>query len=270
MPAHPFFSLFDDPAAWQVFASGQSEGSITRIRTTEGSAGLRLEYDFHGGGGFVVMRRVIPFTLPGTFEIGFSLRGEGLANNFEFKIADPGNTNVWRRLRENVELPDAWTAIRFHERDLPFAWGPAGGGAPKEVGSVEFAIVAGSGGKGVLELVSPMLEDQTMQIAACDHRFQPSAGLSAGSGVHLGTPNRLAGGSRRPATRVGSGFRQTLALRRNGHHLAGVPAAAEVRSGDFRRWQHVDIDPSFHLGARIEEPHPDARSGGAAPPFHLR
>ncbi|MES2657541.1 MAG: discoidin domain-containing protein [Verrucomicrobiota bacterium] len=181
MPVHPFFSLFDDPAEWQVFASGQSEGTLTRIEAADGSPGLRLEYDFHGGGGFVVIRRVIRFTLPGTFEIGFSLRGEGPTNNFEFKVADPGNTNVWRRLRENVELPDQWFDVRFHERDLPFAWGPAGGGAPTDVGSVEFAIVAGSGGQGVLELVLPTYEDQGLHtpraITASSHQrgFPPEA-----------------------------------------------------------------------------------------------
>ena len=181
MPAHPFFQLFEDPGQWEVFASGQSEGVITRIEAPDGSAGLRLAYDFHGGGGFVVIRRVIGFKLPGTFEFGFKLRGEGPTNNFEFKVADPSNTNVWRRLRENVELPDTWTDIRFHERDLPFAWGPAGGGAPTDVGSVEFAIVAGTGGKGVLELVSPLFEDQTLRsphaINASSHKrgFPPEA-----------------------------------------------------------------------------------------------
>ncbi|MDP3851308.1 MAG: discoidin domain-containing protein [Luteolibacter sp.] len=173
--------MFEDPAQWQVFASGQSEGVVTRIEAADGRPGLRLDYDFHGGGGFVVIRRVVRFTLPGTFEIGFSLRGEGPANNFEFKVADPGNTNVWRRLRENVELPESWTDIRFHERDLPFAWGPAGGGAPSQVGSVEFAIVAGSGGKGVLELVSPTYEDQGLhsphEITASSHQrgFAPES-----------------------------------------------------------------------------------------------
>ncbi|MES2920017.1 MAG: discoidin domain-containing protein [Verrucomicrobiota bacterium] len=186
MSAHPFFSLFDDPAQWQVFASGQSEGVIIQIEAKDGSPGLRLNYDFHGGGGFVVIRRVIGFTLPGTFEFGFSLRGEGPTNNFEFKVADPGNTNVWRRLRENVKLPDSWTDIRFHERDLPFAWGPAGGGAPSAVGSVEFAIVAGSGGKGVVEFVSPTYEDQGLHtprsISASSHQrgFAPEAVFASG------------------------------------------------------------------------------------------
>lgn len=181
MTDHPFFSLFKDPAQWQVFASGESEGVLTGIVKPDGSEGLRLNYDFHGGGGFIVIRREVRFTLPGTFEIGFSLRGEGQSNHFEFKVADPGNTNVWRRLRENVELPDAWMDIRFHERDLPFAWGPAGGGAPTEVGSVEFAIVAGSGGKGVLELGSGVYEDQGLHtpnsITASSHQrgFPPEA-----------------------------------------------------------------------------------------------
>lgn len=181
MSLHPFFSLFDDPEQWQVFASGQSEGRLSRCDAGDGSSGLRFEYDFHDGGGFIVLRRALSFCLPGTFEIGFSVRGEGPPNNFEFKVSDPGNTNVWRRERENVELPDTWTDVRVHERDLPFAWGPAGGGGPSEVGSVEFAIVAGTGGKGVLELASPVYEDQTLRsprsITASSHLpgFPPEA-----------------------------------------------------------------------------------------------
>ena len=161
MPIHPFFSLFDDPDSWQVFASGQAEGRLSKTTDTSGKTGIRLNYDFHGGGGFVAMRRVIPFKLPETFEIGFQMRGDGPPNHFEFKVADPGGTNVWRHLHQDFRLPDEWTDHRFHERNLPFAWGPAGGGAPSEVGAVEFVIAAGSGGKGVLELAAPSFEDQT-------------------------------------------------------------------------------------------------------------
>ena len=75
MMTHPFFSLFDDPSAWQVVASGQAEGRLSRISTDDAKPGLRLDYDFHGGGGFVVIRQVRRFTLPETFEIGFRLRG---------------------------------------------------------------------------------------------------------------------------------------------------------------------------------------------------
>ncbi len=161
IPIHPFFSLFDDPDRWQVFASGQAEGRLSKTTDTSGKPGVRLKYDFHGGGGFVAMRQVLPFKLPETFEIGFHMRGDGRPNHFEFKVADPGGTNVWRHLRQDFRLPDEWTDHRFHERSLPFAWGPAGGGAPSDVGAVEFVIAAGAGGKGVLELASPSFEDQT-------------------------------------------------------------------------------------------------------------
>jgi hypothetical protein len=187
MSAHPFLQLFEDPAQWQVFASGQAEGRISKIAGTDGNRGLRLDYDFHGGGGFVALRRVLRFKLPETFEIGFHLRGHGLPNHFEFKVAAPGGTNVWRHLHQDFKLPHQWTDHRFHERNLPFAWGPAGGGAPSEVEAVEFVIAAGPGGKGVLELATPAFEDQTLgkphAIRASSQQpgFPPDAVFSADS-----------------------------------------------------------------------------------------
>ena len=163
MTNHPFFALFENPDAWQVFASGQAEGRLSRITDTSGRSGLRLDYDFHGGGGFVVIRQVLRFRLPGTFEIAFRLRGEGPPNHFEFKVADPGGANVWRHLRADFILPETWTDCRIRERDLRFAWGPAGGGGPAEVEAVEFVIAAGPGGKGTLELLDPALVDQTLR-----------------------------------------------------------------------------------------------------------
>lgn len=187
MTTHPFLSLFADPSQWQVFASGQAEGKLSKTTDTDGNPGLRLDYDFHGGGGFVAMRRVIRFKLPETFEIGFRMRGDGLPNHFEFKVADPGGTNVWRHLHQDFRLPDSWTDHRFHERNLPFAWGPAGGGAPSEVEAVEFVIAAGPGGKGVLELTTPTFENQSLDrplaIHASSHRrgFPPDSVFSADS-----------------------------------------------------------------------------------------
>ena len=163
MDEHPFLSLFDDPAQWQVFASGQSEAALSGIEAADGSSGLRMMYDFHGGGGFVAIRRVFEFKLPDTFQVGFMLRGSGPANHFEFKVVTSGGTNVWRYLRRDFQMPDVWTACSFNERDLPFAWGPAGGGAPSVVEAIEFVIAAGPGKKGVLELSSPTIEDQTLR-----------------------------------------------------------------------------------------------------------
>ena len=159
----PFSELFKDSTQWQVFASGQAEGKLSCTEAPDGTPGLRLDYDFRTGGGFVAIRRTVDFKLPATFEIGFHLRGEGLANNLEFKVSSPGGANVWRQVCKGFTLPTSWSDHRVYERDLPFAWGPAGGGAPSEIEAVEFVIAAGPGGKGTLQLSNPSFEDQTLQ-----------------------------------------------------------------------------------------------------------
>lgn len=163
MTAQPFHGLFDHPDAWSVFASGQARGTVTAITLENGDPGIRLEYDFHGGGGFVVIRREIVLDMPDTFEIGFMIRGEGPKNHFEFKVASSGGANVWRHLCQDFEWPAEWTTHRFQERALPFAWGPAGGGAPSAIEAVEIVVAAGPGGKGCLELGSAFLLDQRLK-----------------------------------------------------------------------------------------------------------
>ena len=207
MSPHPFISIFDDSTAWQVFASGQAEGALTKIAGADGRPGLRLDYDFHGGGGFVAMRRVLRFKLPETFEIGFRMRGVGLPNHFEFKVVDPGGTNVWRHRNPDFWLPKDWTDHRFHERSLPFAWGPAGGGAPDEIAAVEFVIAAGPGGKGFLELAAPSFEDQTPGKPVAIHASSYAPGFAAASVLELDSTNgwRAAAGDPQPCWSVDFG-----------------------------------------------------------------
>ncbi len=178
MPAHPFFKFFADPAEWQVVASGQAEGTLSSIKGPNGRLGLRLDYDFHSGGGFVVIRRELRFTLPETFDIAFHLRGDGPPNHFEFKLADPSGANVWRHRRPDFSLPEEWLKFRIHERDLPFAWGPAGGGAASEIGAVEIVIVAGPGGKGTLDLAGSTLKDLSLRTPRAIHASSSRLGYS--------------------------------------------------------------------------------------------
>lgn len=166
MPDNRFSALLDDPSLWQVFASGQAEGKVSRVDAPEGRSGLRLDYDFHGGGGFVALRRPFAFTLPSTFEIRFLLRGESPPNPFEFKVSAPGGADVWRHLCPAFCPPAVWTEHRIRERNLPFAWGPAGGGAPACIEAVELVVAAGPGGKGTLLFAAPSFEDQTLQAPA--------------------------------------------------------------------------------------------------------
>ncbi len=174
MLSDAFADFFTDSAAWLVVASGQAEGHLTSVAGHDGKPALRLDYNFHGGGGFVVARREIQFALPETFEIGLWLQGAGLANHFEFKVADPAGANAWRYLREVFELPENWQEVQICERDLPFAWGPAGGGAPSVVGAIELVIAAGPGGSGFVVFSDLSLADQTFYaphaVTASSHR----------------------------------------------------------------------------------------------------
>ena len=157
-----FLNFFSDPASWEVVASGLAEGNVSSEVGPNGQPALRLDYDFHDGGGFVVVRKKIQFALPETFEISFQTRGAGLKNHFEFKLADPGATNAWRYLQNDFDAPADWTLCKIRERDFPFAWGPAGGGAPAIVGAVELVIAAGPGGSGSISFSDISLEDQTL------------------------------------------------------------------------------------------------------------
>ena len=189
MQCNPLADFFDDPATWEVVASGQAEGHLTRAEGPAGKTALRLDFDFHGSGGFIVARKVVHFILAETFELRLGLRGHSLANHFEFKVADPSGTNVWRYQRQNYQVSPSWTDCRITERDLPFAWGPAGGGAPKAVGAIELVIAAGPGGKGEVYFCDIALEDQTLgkpkEIHASSHLANhPADAVFARNSLH--------------------------------------------------------------------------------------
>lgn len=130
-------------------ASGLAELKLECPESPRGRA-LRMSFDFKGGGGFVVARKVIRIPLSETWEFRFRLRGEVPPNRFEFKIVDPSGTNVWRWSEEPLKVSSHWREFVITSSQMPFAWGPAGGGVPKEIGVIEFAIAAGSGGAGQL------------------------------------------------------------------------------------------------------------------------
>jgi hypothetical protein len=176
MPTDLFADFFEDPESWRVYSSGLSKGSLHADKGPDGSVALRLDFDFHGGGGFIVARKLVGFRLPDTFEFSFFLRGDCPSNHLEFKIADPGGADVWRNLRENHDFPHDWTQYHIAERDLPFAWGPEGGGPPDSVGAIELVIVAGQGGSGSVWFAELTLEDQTVYLPekVSASSFQPN------------------------------------------------------------------------------------------------
>ena len=83
---------FAELSGWTPVASGQARLDISRDRGPRDGA-MRLDFDFKGGGGFVVARKRFSFPLPEAHAFTFDVRGMAPANKLEFKLVDPGGHN---------------------------------------------------------------------------------------------------------------------------------------------------------------------------------
>src|SRR5688572_24070651 len=147
---------FASTAGWHAFASGEAEMKIT----VEAGA-LRLDFDFHGGGGFVVARKEFHRTMPVDYAFSFRVRGSAPKNKFEFKLADPSNRNVWRWQEDEFDFRETPRELNLHGSRIDFAWGPAGGGRIEKLGAIEFVLSAGPGGKGTVWIENFRFQDRT-------------------------------------------------------------------------------------------------------------
>jgi hypothetical protein len=140
---------FEHPGSWEA---APSTGVHLALVPGEGyrGRGMCMEVDFRGGAGYAIARKKLSLTLPANYQFSFRLRGDIPANNLEFKLVDPSGENVWWVNRRGFEFPHGWQLLRIKKRHLEFAWGPAGGGEAKNVGSLEIVVTAGSGGKGTV------------------------------------------------------------------------------------------------------------------------
>ncbi|TAN50403.1 MAG: hypothetical protein EPN21_09065 [Methylococcaceae bacterium] len=139
---------FRDLAGWSTVSSGQAKLTITPDQGPDGRAAMRLDFDFCGSGGFVVVRKPFDLSLPETYAFALQIRGEAPRNKFEFKLVDAGGHNVWRYQEEAFDFTPEWRTLKIRNSRIDFAWGPAGGGAMARVGAIEMVIAAGPGGTG--------------------------------------------------------------------------------------------------------------------------
>ena len=145
---------------WQAIVSGNAELELSTAGAGQ-SAALQMDFDFKGGGGFVVARRALSRPMPEDFAVTFRLRGRGAPNNLELKLVDATGQNVWRHVHKDLKPPARWKRMRVDSQDIEFAWGPSSGGRIQALGSLEFAIVAGAGGKGTWWIADVEIEDCT-------------------------------------------------------------------------------------------------------------
>jgi hypothetical protein len=167
---------FRDTSGWSSFTSGQ-----VQLALSSHDSALRLDFDFRGGGGFAVARKPLARALPSRWALRFRIRGDAPRNRFELKLVDPSGRNVWWHHRDAFEFPSDWCELRVRSSDVEFAWGPAGGGEIAQLGAIELAIVAGTGGRGSVWIADLLLED-------LEYRARPRVWASSaapGSGPEL-------------------------------------------------------------------------------------
>ncbi|HEX6534188.1 MAG TPA: discoidin domain-containing protein [Gemmatimonadaceae bacterium] len=142
---------FDSLAGW---SARPSDGVSLRIGADSGAHGhaMRLDFDFHGHGGYAVVHKAFDVALTGNWAFSFRVRGDAPSENLEFKLVDSTGDNVWWHDARDFEFPRAWHRVTLEKRHITFAWGPAGGGEMTHVAAIEVAITAGSGGKGTVWL----------------------------------------------------------------------------------------------------------------------
>jgi hypothetical protein len=147
----------EDPAAWK---SVPADGVDLKLSSDAGARGkaLRLDFDFRGGGGYAVAHRAVSLDLPANYRFTFRVRGRCRPNNLEFKLIDASGENVWWCNQRDFEFTPEGREVTLKKRHITFAWGPQGGGEPRHVAALEFAITAGQGGSG-----SVWIEDLALQ-----------------------------------------------------------------------------------------------------------
>src|SRR5688572_23052164 len=138
--------VIDDFASLAAWTAVPSDGVSLQLVPAAGA--MRMDIDFHGGGGYAVARRAVNLELPENYEITFRIRGTVPRNNLEFKLSDSTGENVWWLNRRDYAFPTTWTTYRIKRRQVSFAWGPLGGGDLKRAAGIEIAVTAGTGGKG--------------------------------------------------------------------------------------------------------------------------
>jgi hypothetical protein len=137
---------------------------------------MRVDFDFHGHGGYAVIHRPLRLILPANYEISFAIRGDAPSNTLELKMIDSTGENVWWSNNPNFQFPKDWQTITRKKRQISFAWGPTSDKELKRFAAIELAITAGSGGKG-----SIWLDDLAVTPLEPDTRFYPFPRVTASS-----------------------------------------------------------------------------------------
>lgn len=177
---------FEDLSGWIAITSGQSKLSITRDQGPHGKS-MRLDFDFCGGGGFVVARKLFLLELPESYSFSFQIRGDAPGNIFEFKLMDPSDKNVWRYRVESFDFPEEWQQVHIGNNQIEFAWGPLGGGPATTITAIELVIAAGPGGTGTVWIEGLYYSDDTYRLTPVVEASSALPGYEPNNALNLMT-----------------------------------------------------------------------------------
>ena len=143
---------FETTAGWSAHPSADVSLVISADSSGTHGHAMRLDFDFHGHGGYAIARKKFDVALPENYAFSYRIRAQAPAENFEVKLVDSTGDNVWWNNAVNVRFPEEWRTMTLKKRHIGFAWGPRGGGELAHLATIEFSITAGSGGKGTVWL----------------------------------------------------------------------------------------------------------------------
>ena len=141
---------FESTEGWSAHPSDGVSLSITADSSGTHGRAMRLDFDFHGHGGYAIARKKFDIALPENYALSYRIRGDAPPENFEVKLIDSTGDNVWWNNAVNVHFPREWRTVTLKKRHITFAWGPRGGGELAHLAALELSITAGSGGKGTV------------------------------------------------------------------------------------------------------------------------
>src|SRR5512139_466698 len=149
-----------EAAALGGWTSAAADGSRVALSAEPGPAGtlLRLDFDLVGPTSWVIARHECARDLPAHYVVIWRLRGDGPANQLQFKLVDPSGANVWWWRRPDFAFPREVETLVLRKASLEFAWGPKSGGEPERIGAVEIGLAAGAGGAGTLWIEALRIE----------------------------------------------------------------------------------------------------------------
>lgn len=194
-------TVLDDFETLNGWTTNHSDNARVELALDEGHQGkaMRVDFDIQPGGSFVIVRKAIPVSIPKSYAIKFWLRGEAPANDFQIKLIDKSDRNVWWYNQRNFNFPNDWRHVLVKDPRVQYAWGPLGGGPPRDIAFVEFAISAGTGGKG-----SVWIDDLTIERREVGSGSPPQPKITASTANPGTAPEQALDGDRQSAWHSGS------------------------------------------------------------------